>query len=242
VRALAELGRDTEYADTLAHYRAISRDMPDEGMRTFPAVMEALVDLQQGRPEAAKAVIESLELDIDENAGQLGSADLCAAMGLGLLQHGKVDAAIETLARGYADATDDGPVMSIGCRLALAYAAAQRPADAAPVLANLEHRAGGTFSDRMLARWADAFVRTQQGASDAREPVDAAYDLAIATDAPLEHAIAALARAKVLGALGADDAGAAADEAERRLAHLGLPCDGWVRVFDLALADVSVPT
>ena len=42
VRALAELGRDGEYADTLAHYRAISRDMPDEGMRTFPEVLEAL--------------------------------------------------------------------------------------------------------------------------------------------------------------------------------------------------------
>ena len=58
VRALAELGRDDEYADTLAHYRTICRDMPDEGMRTFPEVMEASVDLQQGRPEAAQAMLE----------------------------------------------------------------------------------------------------------------------------------------------------------------------------------------
>ena len=62
VRALAELGRDGEYADTLAHYRSISRDMPDEGMRNFPEVMESLVDLQQGRPDAAQAILENLDI------------------------------------------------------------------------------------------------------------------------------------------------------------------------------------
>ncbi|MDQ1509281.1 MAG: hypothetical protein QOG50_1125, partial [Actinomycetota bacterium] len=242
VRALAELGRDAEYADTLAHFRAISRDMPDEGMRTFPEIMESLVDLQQGRPEAAEAVLESLEIGNDDDSGQLGFADGKAAIGLGLLQLGKVDDAIEILARGYAGVTEDGPLMSIGCRLALAYAAAQRPDDADLVIAEIQRRSGGTFSDRMLALWSEAFVRTQQGAPDAREPVDAAYEIAFATDAPLEHAIAALARSKVLGALGTDDAAAAAEEAERRLTDVGLTCDGWARVFDLALVDVSVPT
>jgi tetratricopeptide (TPR) repeat protein len=243
VRALAELGRDGEYADTLAHYRAISRDMPDEGMRTFPEVMESLVDLQQGRPEAAQAILESLELaHRNDDSGQLGFADGCAALGLGLLQLGKVDDAIEILARGYAEVTEDGPLLSIGCRLALAYAAAQRPDDAELVIAELKTRSGGTFSDRILALWSEAFVRTQQGSPDAREPVDAAYGIAIGTDAPLEHAIAALARSKVLAALDTDDAAAAAEESERRLAEVGLTCDGWARVFDLALVDVSVST
>src|SRR5262249_12799845 len=82
VRALAELGRDAEYADTLAHYRTISRDMPDEGLRSFPEVMEALVDLQQGRPEGAQAILEHLDLGFDADTGQLGSADFCAAVGL----------------------------------------------------------------------------------------------------------------------------------------------------------------
>ena len=132
--------------------------------------------------------------------------------------------------------------MSIGCRLALAYAAAHRPDDADLVIAEMKRRSGGTFSDRILALWSEAFVRTQQGAPDAREPVDAAYEIAIATDAPLEHAIAALARAKVLGVLGTDDAVSAAEDADQRLARLGLTCDGWARVFDLALAGISVPT
>jgi class 3 adenylate cyclase/tetratricopeptide (TPR) repeat protein len=242
VRALAELGRDAEYADTLAHFRAISRDMPDEGMRTFPEVMESLVDLQQGRPEAAEAVLESLDIGNDDDSGQLGFADGKAAIGLGLLQLGKVDDAIDILAVGYAGVTEDGPVMSLGCRLALAYAAAQRPDDADLVIAEMKRRSGGTFSDRILALWSEAFVRTQQGAPDAREPVDAACEIAFATDAPLEHAIAALARSKLLGALGTDDAGAAAEQADRLLAAVGLTCDGWARVFDLALVDVSVPT
>jgi class 3 adenylate cyclase/tetratricopeptide (TPR) repeat protein len=242
VRALAELGRDGEYADTLAHYRAISRDMPDEGMRTFPEVMESLVDLQQGRPEAAQAVLQALELNNEDDSGQLGFADGTAAVGLGLLQLGQVDDAIDILAKGYAGVSEDGPVMSIGCRLALAYAAAHRLDDADLVIADLKPRSGGSFSDRMLTLWSEAFVRTQRGAADAREPVDAAYEIAFATDAPLEHAIAALARSKVLRALGTDDAAEGAEEADRRLAELGLTCDGWVRVFDLALADVSVPT
>jgi tetratricopeptide (TPR) repeat protein len=239
VRALAELGRDTEYADTLAHYRTISRDMPDESMRTFPEVMEALVDLQQGRPEAALAYVERLEFGEDDT-GQLGSADAAAAFGLARLQMGQVDDAIGVLGGAFAIVSEDGPAMAIGSRLALAYAAAHRCNDATGVLTDLEGRSGGSFSDRMFALWAEAFVRTQRNASDAREPADAAYALAMGTDAPLEHAIAGLARAKVLAALGTGDATDAAEEAALQLDALGLTCEGWLRIFDLALAGVSV--
>ena len=242
VRSLAELARDGEYADTLAHYRTISRDMPDVGMRTFPEVMESLVDLQQGRPEAAQAILDTLELDNDEGTGQLGFADSCAATGLALLQLGQVDDAIAVLERGYADATEDGPAMSIGCRLALAYTAARRADEADLVITDMQLRSGGTFSDRMLALWAEGFVRTQQGAPNARKAIDAAYELAMSTDAPLEHAIAALARAKALCILGTADADEAAADADKRLEVLGLRADGWSRIFDRALADLTVPS
>ena len=242
VRALAELGRDAEYADALAHYRAISRNMPDEGMRTFPEVLEALVDLQQGRAEAAQSILASLAWDRDEDSGQLGFADGCAASGLALLQLGSVDEAITMLRSGYDVATEDGPVMSIGCRLALAYAAAHRLDDADAVIAEMQARSGGTFSDRIIALWAESLVRAQQGAPDAAGPVDEAYKVALATDAPLEHAVAALARSKVLAALGADAAGEAAEAAGSKLDAVGLTAAGWSRVFDLALANVNVPS
>ena len=138
---------------------------------------------------------------------------------------------------------EDGPVMAIGCRLALAYAGRPTaPTTPTAVVADLQARAGGSFSDRMFALWAEAFVRTQRNAPDAREPADAAYALAVGTDAPLEHAIAALARATVLAALGTDDAEDAAEDATMQLEALGLTADGWLRIFDLALAGVSVPS
>ena len=93
----------------------------------------------------------------------------------------------------------------------------------------------------MLALWAEGFVRTRQGAPDARAVIEAAYEIATATDAPLEHAIAALARAKALAALGADDAADATADAALQLDALGLTADGWSQIFDRALADVTVP-
>jgi len=159
-----------------------------------------------------------------------------------MLQLGKVDDAVDLLTRGYADVSEDGPVMALGSRLVLAYAAAQRADDANLVIAEMKSRTGGTFSDRVLALWGEGFVRTQEGAPVARVPIDAAYEIAMTTDAPLEHAIAALARSKVLAALGTDDALDAAAEATRRLDEIGLAAYGWARVFDLALANVGVPT
>ena len=239
VRGLAELGRDAEYADALAHYRTISRTMPDEGMRSFPEIVESSVDLQQGRPDAAHEILTSLGIT-DEEEGQLGFADGQAAVGLALTQLGQLDEAIEVLAAGYANVTDDGPAMSLGCRLALAYAAARRTDDAQRVIADLRPRAGGTFSDRILVLWAESLAGTQAGDPEARGPIDAAYEIAMGTDAPLEHAVAALARARVLAALNTDDAALAADEAARELDALGITAAGWSRVFDLALAEVSV--
>ena len=77
---------------------------------------------------------------------------------------------------------------------------------------------------------------------DARDAIDAAYEIATDTDAPLEHAVAALARAKVLAALGAEGAEDAGSDAALQLDALGLTCQGWLRIFDLALAGVSVPS
>ncbi|HUI49767.1 MAG TPA: hypothetical protein VL119_13805, partial [Acidimicrobiia bacterium] len=56
--------------------------------------------------------------------------------------------------------------------------------------------------------------------------------------ARLEHAIAALARAYVLRALGDAEADAAHDDAERQLDSLHITGEGWRRVFDLALDGV----
>ena len=59
--------------------------------------------------------------------------------------------------------------------------------------------------------------------------------LALATDAPLEHAIAAHVRAHVLEAIGAPDAAAARADANRQLDALDITGSGWSTIFRLAL-------
>jgi hypothetical protein len=93
----------------------------------------------------------------------------------------------------------------------------------------------------MFALWAESLVHAQTGEGDARASVDAAHAIATATDARLEHAIAAFARAKVLAALDDPEADEAADDAQRQLDGLGITADGWARVFDEALAGAPAP-
>jgi hypothetical protein len=239
VRALAELGQDVAYTSTLAHYYDVARALPDAGMRDIPTVVEASVQLQRGDATAAERTLSTLA---DRDFGDLGSTDTAAAVGLARLQLGDVEGALQSLEAPYAMSTDDGPVLAIGCRLALAYAVAHRCDEARVVLEALNERSGGTYSDRMIALWAEALVHVQTGNGDGRGSVDAAHAIATATDARLEHAIAALARASVLEALDDEAAGDARTDAERQLASLSLAATGWRQVFDLALAGVSTPT
>ncbi len=235
VRAHAELGHDGEYASTLERYYDVARTMPDEGMRQFPALVEASVQLQRGNAADAARILGSVELD-DPN--ELGSADTAAALGLAQLQLGNIEGALAALEGAYRIATDDGPKLAVGCRLALTYAAAHRCEDARDVLQEMNERTGGTYADRMIALWAESLVHVQTGSGDGRGSVDAAHAIATATDARLEHAIAALARACVVEALGEDDASATREDAERQLASLQITGEGWRRVFEVALEGV----
>ncbi len=235
VRAHAELGHDDAYDTTLARYYEIARTMPDANMRVIPTVVEASVQLQRGHTADAAKTLAIFEVS---DANDLGAADAAAAIGLLRLQLGDVDGALAVMEGPYSAATDDGPVLAMGCRLALAYAMAHRCDDARDVLEAMNGRSGGTYSDRIIALWAEAIVHVQTGSGDGRGSVDAAHAIATATDARLEHAIAALARACVLEVLGDDEAAETRVDAERQLASLGVSGDGWRNVFDVALAGV----
>jgi hypothetical protein len=130
----------------------------------------------------------------------------------------------------------------LGCRLALAYAVGHHCDDARRVLEEMSERSGGTYSDRMVALWAESLVHVQTGSGDGRGSVDAAHAIATATDARLEQAIAALARACVLEALGDEEASDAREDAERQLLSLHIAGTGWRRVFELALEGVPAGT
>ena len=238
VRAHAELGHDEEYAATLARLSEVSRQSPDEGMHALADIIHATVELQRGNPEAVQRLLGHVDRS-DPN--DLGAADEASAIGLMCLQLGDVDGAIAALERPYLAAATDGPRQAVGCRLALAYAAAHRAADAHDVLDDLRTRQGGTYSDRLIALYAESLVHAQTGEGDARAGIDAAYAMAAATDARLEQAVAALARARVLEAIGDAEAGEGAEDARRQLESLGVNGHGWRRIFDDALAGIPAP-
>jgi class 3 adenylate cyclase/tetratricopeptide (TPR) repeat protein len=234
VRAYAELGDDDRYNASIERFRYVSSQMPDEGMQSFPDIIAACVELQRGSPERAQRALRPVG-DADPN--ELGGADLVGAVGLAQLQLGDAAAAIESMAGPFEASADDGPRQMLGSRLALAYAVAQRPHDACEVIDDLRTRSGGSYADRIFALWAEGFTQVQLGDVDsARGSVDAAYAIAAATDARLEHAIAALARAQFATALDDDDAAELRDDARRQLDALGLNADGWSRVFAEALS------
>jgi class 3 adenylate cyclase/tetratricopeptide (TPR) repeat protein len=230
VRALAELGREDEYRATLSRFYDVARSLPDEGMRHIPRVVEACIELQYGDPERAQTLLAPIGHDDPSPA----NTDLQAARALMLLQLGEVEQALAILEREYQQADNDGPFMNVGSRLALAYAMAKRPSDALRVIGELEQRAGGTYHDRLTALWAEGAARLQLGEGDPAAPVGAAHAIATGTDAPLEHAIAALARAHLLESLGDRDAAGARADASRQLAALDITAAGWSRVFTQA--------
>jgi tetratricopeptide (TPR) repeat protein len=240
IRAHAELGDDDEYTSCLKRFYEVALTMPDESMHTFPNVVEGSVELQRGDPDAALAVLRAAEAQFgnDLEVTDLGAADLASAVGLVRMQLGEIDAAIAALEEPYGVASEDGARLAVGCRLALAYALARRYDDAREVLADLAARTGGTYSDRMLALWAESIVQLRTG-GDPRGSIDAAYAIAAATDARLEHAISAYARARILAALGDPEASDAEEDANRQLHAMRLHADGWRRIFDIATEGVT---
>jgi class 3 adenylate cyclase/tetratricopeptide (TPR) repeat protein len=230
VRALAELGDREESEATLARMREVANKLPSEGMQSIPDVVQANIMLQYGDPDAAVRLLSPRDPELQD----FGNTDHDAAYGLLLLQLGRVDDAIALLEPQYSAAEYDGVAMNMGSRLALAYAAARRPVDALRVVRELQDRAGGTYHDRLLGLWAEAAACVQSG-GEARAAVDAAHAIASATDAPLEHALAELARAHVLRAIDDPDAAEIRVDADRQLARLGITGAGWTTIFDLAL-------
>jgi tetratricopeptide (TPR) repeat protein len=230
VRALAELGRRDESETCLERLREIVEELPAAGMRQVPNIVQSNILLQYGEPEGASNLLNTS----DVSAVELGSTDYTAAYGLMQLQLGRPDDAIAVFEPEYTAAEFDGLAMSMGSRLALAYAAARRPHDALRLVTELQERAGGTYHDRLVALWAEGAAQFQLS-GDGRAAVEAAHAIAITTDAVLEHALAAHARAHVLEAMHADEAEAVRTDANQQLDALGISATGWTTVFRLAL-------
>jgi class 3 adenylate cyclase/tetratricopeptide (TPR) repeat protein len=241
-RALASLGRFPEYLQLLAELDAAAHRVADPSFARIGPTVAAAVAAQLGDANRALENVET-EIDEDRDSMDVGNVDRALAYGNALMQHGRVDEALSWLEPPWAIANDDGPRAALGGLLAIVYAAAGRAPDALTVAETAEKIQGGTYSDRLWRRWGEGFALLQLGDVErGLAAIDDADAIAAETDSKIDQAIASLARAVALGAVGHGHAAAADVDARQRLEALGVTGYGWERVFAIAARPVSAPS
>jgi tetratricopeptide (TPR) repeat protein len=163
----------------------------------------------------------------------IASHETRVGMSRAMLQSGKIDAALAQLdaPRGDSDAL---LVSSAGAE-AMVLAAAGKPEGALALTERANAVDVGGYLDHLEAWMARALAAAQLGDDErAREACETALAVADGTESPLDQALARLANAHVLDALGDPEAAEVRLEARARLDALGLPASGWETAFRLA--------
>jgi class 3 adenylate cyclase/tetratricopeptide (TPR) repeat protein len=231
-RSLVAVGRVGEglamLEDGLAHARSSGRSEDVRMLTISVAGASAAI----GDPDRALLALDGAS-GVEMGTG--GLLEMSVARGLAFLQLGRVAEAVVVLAAA-AEGTAESPPAAYGeGSLALAQAVAgddQRPLELARIV-DADPRS--TYLDRMIANLAVLLVgirRRDPSALDAWRTVMAEVE---ATGDELARALARLAEAAALDALGDPDAADRARQADAILADLGITADGWRRIIGLAL-------
>ncbi len=221
VRAQAACGEIESAIDRLNAGEAI-------GMAGLPIdILRVHVLVHVGDPEALPSALHVAGREgLDDRT--LGT-EAVRALGLALLQAGRVDEAVSHLSRldrggkaGFADAA----------ALALALVAAGRLEEVDELVArSLDN---GTYLDRFQLGLAEAFAHVQRRDPTAAASFDALVATIDATESRLDQAIVQLARFHAWRALERDDTADAEREANARMEAIGAALSGWSTVFALA--------
>jgi class 3 adenylate cyclase/tetratricopeptide (TPR) repeat protein len=229
-RALAALGKPSEAEQTAEGAMALGMrmNMPALGA-TVAAGLAAHLGQGQQAVTAGRLAVEELLEDGLEGVG----LDAKVGLSLGLLQVGDIDEA-----RAVLESVDDQRAGHgyLASAEALVLAADGRPDDAAAVAAGVGMSPGSSYLDRQTATAALGLAAVQRGdEAEARRILTAGIMGADATDDRVARALARLALAVGLEALGADDAGLARKDADEQLDALGLDgANGWSVAYALA--------
>ncbi len=235
-RALSTLGRFREADEMLTELDVQAEYLPDPSMRSVTHMVRGAMLAERGDGAAAILQIAAAG-DLAGDRDTVGNVDRVLLAALAEVQTGDPHAAIALAEPEYREVSAGGPRAALGGLLTLAYAAARQPDHALAVAAELAEVRGGTFMDRLLARWGSAVAYTQQGdVAAAVGELDAAYTLAYSTDSRIVRALAALARARLFEVLGVAAAAEAANEASLALHTAGITASGWVCAFTTAFA------
>jgi len=259
IRARAAAG-DIETAFTLARedlLTALSNDGSNGWSSSKAGMLYGLVQgsvlvlagtaIHVGDGEQALSVLSELSQLSTGAVSEIATTEVDTAHGAALAQVGRFDEAIERLEQAIAAAVAAGPRANALSLLALARAGVHRPdqaIDAARAAASLDE---ATYLDRAVADIARGFASVQLGRpEEGEEAFCAALSNVDATGDRTQQAIARLARARALEAVGRREASVALDEARAALGRIGITAAGWDTAFRAAAGDAplieSVPT
>jgi tetratricopeptide (TPR) repeat protein len=244
-QANATLGRALIVAGHIEEGFAILPGAPEveelekaSGEGFIAAIPAAAASVQVGDTDRTESLLGLLP-DLEEGDGHssvlVGDTERAVALGLHRLQLGDIDEAVAGLDAVHARLL---PTVNPNVLSALSLArAASGAVDAALVDADIvDDLERASYLDRIVAGIARGLALSRRGdhpaAVAAFDQVRAAAD---ATDDVVSAAVTRLADAVAAEARGDLDAPARADEADRRLAELGLLETGWRRAFRLAL-------
>ena len=237
-RGLQAIGQRGDADMLLTTAEEMVSDYPSESPeRLMPAFLATELAIQRGDGEAALEIMDRAVASVgtEWDPGTLGGGENMVNRAMALTMVGRVDEGLPLLHTAAGRVHDVGPSANVLSAYAMALAANGDAAAAREQAERVASLDGGTYLDHAIARLAAACAAAaQDDAEGALAGLDAADQVVSPTDDQLAKAIAELARARVLQAIGSPAADDVLVVARAALAELDIAADGWDTVFRLA--------
>jgi hypothetical protein len=222
---------------------AVAEELSDGDGVAFPGLMRAGVEVHAGDGEAAVTALESAHLALEgpgRSTMRVGEEEVAHLVGLALLQTGRPSVAQTWLETALPRVRDVGPRAAALGALALVKAAVGDVEGARARAAEVAALPAGTYLDLVLSLLGAACAAARVPEPEAAiAALDEAAGLLAATDDRLTPAVVALARGRVLQALGDPEADVALATARKALDALEVPARGWDVAFQHATGAVA---
>ena len=216
----------------------VERLPASSGERVVPQLLDAELAVHIGEGDHALDLLGGAQ-DVRAAIGAGGDREVTHILAMALCQAGRFDDALTVLQRGLSRHPGRP---AIHAATVLAMAATGRVDEAREHAAAVEAIEWATYLDRVIALIGLACAETRGGATaTALRAVERAAAIAEDTDDILTGGIVALARSRVLEAVGADaGADVALADADARLSRIGVDAAGWDDLFRVATGTRAV--
>jgi tetratricopeptide (TPR) repeat protein len=237
-RGLQAIGQREDAESILVSAEAIVEHYPaGSNERLMPAYLAVELAIQRGDGAGALELMEraAAAARAEWDPTSPGGGENTINRGLALAMTGRAVDAVPLLKSMVTGAHDVGPLGNALSAYALVLAAAGDADAARKAAAKVAGLDGGSFLDHTLAHLAAACAAARLGDTDGSlAALDAADRVVSATDDELAKAIAQLARARVLQAIGSPAAADVLAVARTALADLSVDGAGWDAIFRAA--------